>query len=98
MHRLQKAARGGGRGGRPPYGYAWPLAGGKEDHTRWDIRTDEAERMRSWYTRLDTDEALTLRALIMALTTAQVPTPSRIGRWPATPHARMLSHPPYCAQ
>src|SRR5260221_6932086 len=98
LERLQKRIPGTGRGGRPPYGYAWPLVGGKEDHTRWDIRADEAERMRSWYTRLDTDEALTLRALIMELNTAHVPTPSGIGRWTATTLSRMLSNPLYCGQ
>jgi DNA invertase Pin-like site-specific DNA recombinase len=98
LERLQKGIPGTGRGGRPPYGYRWQLVDGKEDHTRWDIHQGEAERVRSWYRRLEMEEAFTLRALVIELNTAHVPTPTGIGLWTATTLSRILSNPLYCGK
>jgi DNA invertase Pin-like site-specific DNA recombinase len=98
VRRFEAGLPGSGRGG-PPYGFAWrPKAADQKSYTGYVLLPEEAERLRSWYERLDSDETLTVRRLATELGEQGAPTPTGAGRWTATTVARLLRNPIYCGR
>ena len=98
MRRAEAGLPGSGRSG-PAYGYRWrPKRDDEKKYSAYELVPEAAERVRSWYERLDTDESATLRQIARELCNEAVPTPSRKSQWTPGAVAYILKNPIYCGR
>jgi hypothetical protein len=96
MRRVEAGLPLGGRAGAP-YGYRWRAKRpGEKTYSGYELVPETAERVRSWYERLDTDKSASLRQIARELYAAGVPTPSGKSQWTPAAVAYILKNPIYC--
>jgi DNA invertase Pin-like site-specific DNA recombinase len=98
MRRVEEGLPFGGRTGAP-YGYRWRAKRqGEKTYSGYELEPETAERVRSWYKRLDTDKSATLRQIARELYDAGVPTPSGKSQWTPAAVGYILKNPIYCGR